>query len=138
MKRLGLSDVDALRPRYIAELNKKLADAFEKPIGEIVKADPTLDQNAMGSVNFLEMYCSEHPDTAFIVTSAHSKDPWIILNASKATPPKNVYRIMHSGSLDGGHFEPGPQQPGDIMLVALDWETRCRRTKFPNTNAAKI
>lgn len=126
MKRLGLPDVDAVKARYIAALNAGIQTAFDKPITEIVKTDSSLDQNAMGSANFLQMYADEHDGIAFMVNSKNMRAPWLITGKSM---PKIVLRIEHSGSADGGHFEPGKSVQGDVIKACLEWERRMKQMR---------
>lgn len=122
MKRAGLGDVDACRDQYVQYMNQALEYQFQKPIAQIVREDPTLDQGAMGSANFLQMYCSQHPHIAFVLAytapdTGLSRD-WFITGSQQ---PQQVVRIQHSGSFDGGHFEHRANEPYDLDRARLVW-----------------
>ena len=128
MKASGLGDVDAVKDQYLQHLNRQLELQIGKELKEIVREDPTLDQNVMGSANFLQMYVNTHPEVAFILTYTHPKTnaatDWIMTGAR---PPTKVVHIHHIGSVDGGHFMAKPVDEFDIARA-----TEAQRVRMMN------
>ena len=110
MRAAGLGDVTAVRDEYVNFLKKE---------------DPSLDQSVMGSANFLQMYVNFHPDVAFILVYRHPTTSlptdWIMTGALK---PVKVVKIVHSGSVDGGHFENQTCDEFDMQRVIAAFRFR--------------
>lgn len=125
MKACGLGDVDAVKDQYTRYMIGQLEQQFGKPIREIVKEDPSLDQTVMGSANFLQMYCNFHPTVAFILTYTNTATgkpaDWVITGGQA---PLKVARIAHTGSVDGGHFTARNSEPFDVVRATQVWRTR--------------
>ena len=127
MKASGLGDVDAVRDEYVRSLNSKLEQAMGGGVGiaDIVHKDPTLDQQVMGSANFLYMYLQYHPEIAFILsyTNPQTQAPgeWILTGSRE---PYKVVRIAHSGSVDGGHFTARPANEFDLSKVQQEYRRK--------------
>lgn len=125
MKACGLQDVDAVRAQYNNTIDRQLEHAMNKQIRDIVRDDPTLDQHAMGSVNFLQLYCHHHPDIAFILTytppQSSKTTEWILVGSLF---PRRVVRIAHSGSVNNGHFEARVATQSDLRKSQNEWTRR--------------
>lgn len=119
MKALGLADVDTVKPRYLALMKDRVVAAMGKEFKDIVREDPSMDFVALGTVDFLQFYCVEHPSIAFVLTDQGRS--WVMLGESR---PSKAYHIVHTGPVSGGHFSPAAANVNDLHQAQQSWDVR--------------